>query len=231
MPPSSAQPAAALPDCVEMQTSEQPDAAVIWLHGLGADGYDFVPIVREFDALGVPPLRYVFPHAPMRPVTINGGHVMRAWYDIRVADLAQREDPEGIRASQAQVDKLIEREVARGVARGRIVLAGFSQGGAIVLHTAIRQPQPVAGVVALSCYLPLDGTVDAEATAASRATPILMAHGTTDPVVPFERGRRSRERLDALGFQVQWHEYPIQHGLCADEVGDIARFLAGRLRV
>jgi phospholipase/carboxylesterase len=231
MPQSSAQPAAVLPDCVEMQTRERPDAAVIWLHGLGADGYDFVPVVRELDALGTPPLRYVFPHAPMRPVTINGGHVMRAWYDIRAADLALREDPEGIRGSQAQVELLIEREIARGVSPARIVLAGFSQGGAVVLHTAIRHPQPLAAVVALSCYLPLEGTVDAEATAASRSTPIWMAHGTADPVVPFERGRRSRERLDALGFRVEWREYPIQHGVSADEIADIARFLASRLPV
>jgi phospholipase/carboxylesterase len=219
--------------CIELQTVPQPNATVIWLHGLGADGYDFVPVAREMEALGAPPARYVFPHAPMRPVTINGGYVMRAWYDILGTDLVRREDEAGIRASQAAVEKLIAHEVARGAPPARIVLAGFSQGGAIALQTGLRQPQPLAGLVALSCALPLadpPGLIRGERHPASARVPIFLAHGNADPIVPIARGAASRDRLTALGHPVQWHEYPMPHSVCAEEIRDIAAFLQTVLR-
>ena len=211
--------------CVEVQTTATPGATVILLHGLGADGYDFVPVVRELEGHGAPPARYVFPHAPTIPVTINGGYVMRAWYDILGTDLVRREDERGIRASRDMVDALIEREVARGVARSRIVLAGFSQGGAIALHTGLRQTQPLAGLIALSCYLPLADAFGNEAAAASRTVPIFLAHGTQDPVVPIARGTASRDVLKAAGYAVEWREYPMPHSVCAEEIQDIAAFM------
>jgi phospholipase/carboxylesterase len=216
-------------DCVEVQTSPAPTASVLWLHGLGADGYDFVPLVRELEVNGAPRLRYVFPHAPMIPVTINNGFVMRAWYDIRTADLAHREDEGGIRASQAAVEDLIEREVGRGIGRERIVLAGFSQGAAITLQAGLRQAAPVAGLVALSGYLPLAEQFAAERHPASVRVPILMAHGRDDPVVPVARATRSRDLLVSLGYDVRWHDYPMPHSVCAEEIEAIARFLRDRL--
>lgn len=214
---------------VELTTGTAPAGLVIWLHGLGADGWDFVPVVRELESCGAPPARYVFPHAPMMPVTINNGFVMRAWYDIRTADLGHREDGAGIRASQAAVQQLIARETGRGVAPGRIVLAGFSQGAAITLQTGLRQAQPLAGLIALSGYLPLAETLAAERDPASNGVPIFMAHGRDDPVVPIARAQRSRELLVSLGYRVDWHEYPMQHAVCAEEIEAIARFLRGRL--
>jgi phospholipase/carboxylesterase len=211
--------------CVEVQTSPSPGATVILLHGLGADGYDFVPVVRELEAHGAPAARYVFPHAPTMPVTINGGYVMRAWYDILGADLVRREDEKGIRASQAMVEALVEREVERGVPRARIVLAGFSQGGAITLHTGLRQPQALAGLIALSCYLPLADSFAREAAPASMAVPVFMAHGTQDPVVPLARGAASRDALKAAGYAVEWHDYPMPHSVSAEEIRDIAAFM------
>jgi phospholipase/carboxylesterase len=211
--------------CVEVQTSPSPGATVILLHGLGADGYDFVPVVRELETHGAPSARYVFPHAPTMPVTINGGYVMRAWYDILGTDLVRREDERGIRASQGMVEALIEREVARGVARSRIVLAGFSQGGAITLHTGLRQPQPLAGLIALSCYLPLAESFSKEAAAGSKGVPLFLAHGTQDPVVPLARGAASRDALQAAGYAVEWHDYPMPHSVSAEEIGDIAAFM------
>jgi phospholipase/carboxylesterase len=216
-------------DCVEVLTSPAPTASVLWLHGLGADGYDFVPLVRELEGNGAPRLRYVFPHAPMIPVTINNGFVMRAWYDIRTADLAHREDEGGIRASQAAVEDLIEREVGRGIGRERIVLAGFSQGAAITLQAGLRQAAPVAGLVALSGYLPLAEHFAAERHPASARVPILMAHGRDDPVVPIARATRSRDLLVSLGYDVRWHDYPMPHSVCAEEIEAIARFLRDRL--
>ena len=216
-------------ECVEMQTTAAPTCAVIWLHGLGADGYDFVPIVKELEAAGAPAMRYVFPHAPMMPVTINNGFVMRAWYDIRTADLAHREDEAGVRASQVAVQELIEREVRRGVPRSRLVLAGFSQGAAITLHTGLRQAEPTAGLMALSGYLPLAEQFVAERHPASASVPILMAHGTGDPVVPIARAVRSRDVLRSLGYAVDWHEYPMAHSVCAEELEAIAGFLRDRL--
>lgn len=215
--------------CVELQTRRSPAATIIWLHGLGADGFDFVPVVKELEAAGAPPARYVFPHAPMIPVTINNGFVMRAWYDIRTADLAHREDESGIRASQAAVEKLLAHEARRGGTTSRIVLAGFSQGAAIALHTGPRQPQPLAGLVALSGYLPLADRLAAERHPASNDVPVLLAHGTEDPVVPIARAVRSRELLNALGYRVAWHEYRMPHALCAEEIEAIAKFLRDRL--
>ena len=216
-------------DCVQVQTSRTPAATVLWLHGLGADGYDFVPAVRELEAAGAPPARWIFPHAPMMPVTINNGFVMRAWYDIRTADLAHREDEAGVRASQAAVEALLDEQARLGTPRGRIVLAGFSQGAAITLHTGLRQAEPLAGLVALSGYLPLADRFATERHAASAGVPILMAHGSEDPVVPVARGRASRDLLVSLGHTVRWHEYPMPHSVCAEELEAIARFLRERL--
>ena len=217
-------------ECVELQTDPNPNATVIWLHGLGADGYDFIPVVRGLQALGAPAARYVFPHAPMRPVTINGGMVMRAWYDILGAQIDRREDPAGIRQSQAQVEALIEREVARGTARSRIVLAGFSQGGAIALQAGLRQREPLAALVVLSAYLPLAATAAAEAQPAGRAIPIFMAHGRDDTVIPIDRAQASRDLLVGLGCRVQWHEYAIPHSVSEEEIRDLARFLSEALK-
>lgn len=216
-------------ECVEVTTGESPAGSVIWLHGLGADGYDFVPLVKELESLRAPQLRYVFPHAPMIPVTINNGFVMRAWYDIRTADLGHREDEDGIRASQAAVEELIAREIGRGVARERIVLAGFSQGAAITLQTGLRRAEPLAGLIALSGYLPLAETLAAERHEASAKVPILMAHGRDDPVVPIARAFRSRDLLLSLGYAVDWHDYPMPHSVCAEEVEVIAKYLRDHL--
>jgi phospholipase/carboxylesterase len=210
---------------VELQTSPAPGASVIWLHGLGADGYDFVPVVRELELLQAPAARYVFPHAPTRPVTINGGYVMRAWYDILGNDLVRREDEQGIRDSQRQVETLITREVERGTPRSRIVLAGFSQGGAITLQTGLRQREPLAGLLALSTYLPLAAEFDAQRAPESRAVPIFMAHGRSDPVIPLVRAVSSRDQLKAAGHLVEWHEYEMPHSVCEEEIRQIAGFL------
>ena len=210
---------------VELQTSLTPAASVIWLHGLGADGYDFVPVVRELELLKTPAARYVFPHAPTRAVTINGGYVMRAWYDILGNDLVRREDEQGIRESQQQVEALIAREVERGTPRSRIVLAGFSQGGAIALQTGLRQREPLAALLALSTYLPLAAAFDAEREDVSRSVPIFMAHGRSDPVIPLARATSSRDQLKAAGYSVEWHEYEMPHSVCEDEIRQIAAFL------
>jgi phospholipase/carboxylesterase len=223
--PSILNPAFPMLDCIELASTPSPDACVIWLHGLGADGYDFVPVVKELEALGAPAARYVFPHAPMRPITINGGNVMRAWYDVLGNDMVRREDDAGIRQSHLEVQALLAREVGRGIARNRIVLAGFSQGGAITLHTGLRQSQPLAGLLALSTYLPLASAFEAERDAASAKVPVFLAHGQSDPMIPLERGAESRDRLLALGYDVRWHAYPMPHSVCADEVRDIAGFL------
>ncbi|MBA2411459.1 MAG: alpha/beta fold hydrolase [Burkholderiaceae bacterium] len=212
-------------ECVELQTHTEPSASVVWLHGLGADGYDFVPVVRELQALGAPAARYVFPHAATMPVTINGGAMMRAWYDIVGVDLVRREDEKGIRASQLQVEALIAREVERGIARSRIVLAGFSQGGAIALQTGLRQSEPLAGIVALSCYLALASSFEQERVAASSAVPIFMAHGTSDPIVPLARAVASRDALEAEGHPVEWHQYAMPHSVNEEEIRDLAAFL------
>jgi phospholipase/carboxylesterase len=188
-----------------------------------------VPVVKELESLGAPAARYVFPHAPMMPVTINNGFVMRAWYDIRTADLAHREDEQTIRASQRAVEELIGREVQRGIPRARIVLAGFSQGAAITLQAGLRQAEPLAGLVALSGYLPLADRLAAEGHPGSARVPVLMAHGTDDPVVPVARAIYSRDLLASLGYGVDWHEYPMPHSVCAEELEAIAAFLRQRL--
>jgi phospholipase/carboxylesterase len=199
---------------------------VIWLHGLGADGHDFEPIVPELRLESALRVRFVFPHAPVQPVTINGGYAMRAWYDI---GNDRRQDEAGIRASQARVEALIARERTRGVAARRIVLAGFSQGGAIALQTALRHPERLAGVLALSTYLPLAETLAAEAHPANRDAPIFMAHGTQDPLIPLARAAASRDTLRALGYDVQWREYPMPHSVCAEEIAEIGAWLTGVL--
>jgi phospholipase/carboxylesterase len=211
-----------------LQTGKQPLHSIIWLHGLGADGQDFVPIVDELD-LPVA-VRYVFPHAPMRPVTINGGFVMRAWYDIAGTSMDVRQDAAGIVASQLLVEELIAREAANGIMPDRVFLAGFSQGGAIALHTAIRQIIPLGGVLALSTYLPLADSAAREALANTRTTPVFMAHGRDDPVIPCELGARSRDALLNLGYTVEWHEYNMQHSVCEQELRDIEAWLALRMK-
>jgi phospholipase/carboxylesterase len=213
---------------VEVTIGTEPKGAVIWMHGLGADGWDFVPIVKELPLPEGLSLRFIFPHAPMRAVTINGGNVMRAWYDIAMTDIARLPDERGIRESQAQVNALIAREESRGVPADRIVLAGFSQGGAIALQAALRHPKKLAGVMALSTYLTLADTLAAEASTANRDTPILMAHGTQDPVVPLKLATASRDKLVELGWKVEWREYPMPHSVCMEEVEEIAGWLANR---
>ena len=211
-----------------VQTGRQPQYCVIWLHGLGADGQDFVPIADELRLPGA--VRYIFPHAPMRPITINGGFVMRAWYDITGQSVDARQDSVGIRSSQSLVEELLAREVANGIMHGKIFLAGFSQGGAIALHTAIRQTVPLGGVLALSTYLPLANTVAREAQTSTRATQIFMAHGGGDPVVPLGLGARSRDALLELGYAVEWHEYNMQHSVCEEELRDIEAWLAHKMK-
>jgi len=210
---------------IQLDTAPNPRAAVIWLHGLGADGNDFAALVPELDLSGCPAIRFIFPHAPSMPVTINGGYVMPAWYDIRGADLTSRQDEAGIRASEQAVAALIEREIVRGIPAKNIVLAGFSQGCAMALHTGLRFPQALAGIMALSGYLPLAEHFAAERAAANAHTPIFMAHGTQDPVVDPARGAASRDLLAQLGYPVEWHSYPMPHSVHPHEVADIAVFL------
>jgi phospholipase/carboxylesterase len=213
----------------EIETGPNPQTTLIVLHGLGADGFDFVPICQELrlDALGA--IRYVFPHAPERPVTLNGGYRMRAWYDILGADLVRREDEPGLRESQAQVAALIARERTRGVAAGRIVVMGFSQGCAMALMTALRYPERLGGVVGLSGYLPLAATTAAEASAANAGLPVFLAHGTRDPVVVLPRGTASRDLLMQLGYAVEWHDYPMEHSVCGPEIADLNAWLLKQL--
>ena len=206
-----------------------PDAAVIWLHGLGADGSDFVPIVEE---LRLPPamaVRFIFPHARPRPVTINNGFVMRAWYDITSLGPDRVEDEAGIRESAEVVRSYIEKENARGIASERIVIAGFSQGGAIAFQAALRYPQRLGGVMALSTYLPLRESLAKEATPANRDVPILICHGVRDPMVPAALGAASRDLLQGLGYKVEWKTYPMEHSVCMEEVLDISKWLQARL--
>jgi phospholipase/carboxylesterase len=203
-----------------------PTAAVIWLHGLGADGHDFVPLVPELQLPSTLSVRFVFPHAPHRPVTLNNGYVMRAWYDIKALAPHAQEDAVGIHASERAVRQLIQAELERGIPAQRIVIAGFSQGGAIALQTALRYPKRLAGVMALSTYLPLRDTLAGEASAVNRDVPILMCHGQQDPVVPLQLGELSRHALQALGYTVDFRTYDMPHSVCADEVHDIAGWLS-----
>jgi len=211
-------------ESIEIETGTAPDAAVLWLHGLGADGSDFEPVVPELRLPARLRLRFVFPHAPVRPVTINMGMSMRAWYDILQLG-GGKEDEAGIRASQALLEGLIEQEKSRGVEARRIVLAGFSQGGAIALQTGLRYPERLGGILALSTYLPLAATLAAERSPANRDLPVLMAHGTLDPMIPIARARDSRAALEALGYAVEWQEYAMPHSVCGEEIADIAAWL------
>jgi phospholipase/carboxylesterase len=201
-------------------------AAVIWLHGLGADGNDFVPIVPQLDLPKSVNVRFIFPHAPMQAVTINAGYVMRAWYDIKDIDLQLEEDAQGIKASQDGIIQLIETQINLGITPNRIVLAGFSQGGAIALYCGLRYPKSLAGILALSTYLPLAQTISDEKTVENHATPIMMAHGRDDPTVPFQAGIKTRDLLTELGYQPTWHEYAMQHEVCAQEISDIGKWIA-----
>lgn len=220
----------AVADTVEVVSGRSPLlGSVIWLHGLGADGHDFEPVVAELRLPAELGLRFVFPHAPLRPVTINGGVSMRAWYDILSLDRGGLSDEAGIRASAALLDDLIAREVQRGVLANRIVVAGFSQGGAIALHAGLRAKQRLAGIMALSSYLPLSGCFKAEVVDAANGghndVPIFMAHGSLDPMLPMSLGRESADLLIANGFQVEWHDYPMAHSVCLEEISDIRRWL------
>jgi phospholipase/carboxylesterase len=211
-------------ETIETETGAKPSAAVIWLHGLGADGHDFEPIVPELRLPPSLPVRFIFPHAPQRPVTINGGMRMRAWYDILQMG-GGAEDEAGIRDAQGSLEGLISKQVKSGIPHDKIVLAGFSQGGAIVLQTALRQREKLAGVMALSTYLPLSGKLAKERSAENTAVPIFMAHGRFDNMIGIDRAALSRDALLALGYAVEWHEYPMPHSVCPEEIADIAAFL------
>jgi phospholipase/carboxylesterase len=210
---------------VELETGATPTASIIWLHGLGADGHDFVPIVPELELPPKPPVRFVFPHAPYRPVTVNGGFVMRAWYDIVAIDHIAQQDAAGIRASEKILQGLIQRELERGIVAKRIVLAGFSQGGVVVLHTGIRFPQRLGGILALSTHLPLHEAVSTERQPANADVPIFMAHGTEDPIVPLPLGQASYKLMKTLGFPITWHTYPMGHSVSPQEIADIGNWL------
>ncbi|TAG80049.1 MAG: carboxylesterase [Betaproteobacteria bacterium] len=218
-------------DSIVLDPLSPADACVIWMHGLGADGNDFVPIIPE---LGLPDshrIRFVFPNAPTMPVTINGGYVMRAWYDIVGANLEDRADEAGVRRSQAQINELIADQRAKGIASERIVLAGFSQGGVIALQTGLRYPEKLGGIMALSTYLACANTLGTESTLANKDIPLFYAHGSVDPVIPLALAKQSKARLETHGYKVQWHEYGMPHSVCAEEVDDIAAFLKHVLAV
>ena len=210
---------------IQIETAANPTTAVIWLHGLGADGRDFAGLVPELNLTRCPAIRFIFPHAPSMPVTLNGGYVMPAWYDIRGADLSVAQDAAGIRQSERAIVALINAQVASGIAPEKIVLAGFSQGCAMALHTGLRFGQPLAGIMALSGYLPLADSLVSERSPANASTPIFMAHGTHDPVVIPARGEASRDLLNGLSYPVEWHTYPMPHSVHPQEIADISGFL------
>ncbi|MBX9869486.1 MAG: carboxylesterase [Burkholderiaceae bacterium] len=212
-------------ETIELSSGNNPSVAIIWMHGLGADANDFVPIVKELDLSGCPAIRFVFPNAPTMPVTINGGYVMRAWYDILGTDIARREDEPGLRLSQQRIEQLIGREIARGIPAERILLAGFSQGCAMTLQVGLRYPQKLGGLLCLSGYVPLRDQVTSERHAANQDTPIFLAHGVADPVIQIQRAEQSRDLLLTLGYQVEWHAYPMQHSVCIEEITDIGNWL------
>ena len=210
---------------IEIETGPQPTATVILMHGLGADGNDFVPICNELDLGAIGPVRFVFPNAPVMPVTVNGGHAMPAWYDIYGANLEQREDDAGLRRSMAAIEALIANEKARGIAAKRIVIAGFSQGCAMALLTGLRHTERLAGIAALSGYLPLAASTAAERSPANRDVPIFQAHGQRDGVIPIARALASRDALIALGYAVDWHAYGMEHSVCMEEIDDLGQWL------
>lgn len=213
---------------VEHETQPQPTWSVIWLHGLGADGNDFAPIVPELVDASWPGVRFVFPHAPVRPVTVNNGVPMRAWYDIKGLAIADKQDAEGIRASIDEVEILIARELERGVPAERIILAGFSQGGAMALSAGLRHRQALGGLLILSAYLPLHDTIEAERSGANHATPIFWGHGSADPIVPMALGEQSRQALEMLGHRIDWHSYPMAHQVSLPEIADIRAWMTER---
>lgn len=210
---------------IEIETDTHPTHAIIWLHGLGADGNDFVPIVNELALAPEKPIRFIFPHAPQRPISINNGYIMRAWYDILRPDFNHQQDESGIRDSQKAVDALIAQEIQRGIDAKHIFLAGFSQGGAMALHVGLRQINPLAGIMALSCYLPLADTLANEACAVNASIPIFMAHGTYDTVIPLSHAAASKEKLLRAQYALEWHEYPMEHTVCPQEIADISQWL------
>jgi phospholipase/carboxylesterase len=212
-------------ETIEIETAPNPSAAVIWLHGLGADGHDFEPVVPEIVGRGERAWRFVFPHAPVRPVTINGGMSMRAWYDILGFDRTSAEDVQGFHATDALVRALIMREAERGIPAGRVVLAGFSQGGAVTLYTGLRYPERLAGLMALSCYLPLGARLEKERSPANHGVPIFLAHGLEDPVLPIGMGVQARDTLNGFGYAVEWHQYRMPHSVCQPEIADIRQYL------
>ena len=214
---------------IEIETSANPTASVIWLHGLGADGNDFAPIVPELklpDDIGI---RFIFPNAPLQPVTCNGGYVMRSWYDIYSLDDFEKEDKDGLAQSQHSTESLIQHEIERSINPGRIILMGFSQGGAVALYTGLRFSQRLAGIGALSTYLPLHDDIEKEKHSANRDVPIFMAHGTRDPVVRYEFGDSSSNLLQQLGYSISWNSYPMEHTVCIEEIADISAWILGRL--
>lgn len=217
-------------ETLHLETAPEPGAALIVLHGLGADGQDFVPIARELGLSAIGPVRFVFPHAPVQPVTINGGMHMRAWYDILGTDLVRREDETGLHASRALIEALIEAEVERGIPASRIVLMGFSQGCAMTLLTGLRHPQRLAGLVGLSGYLPLAARTASERSRANADVPIFLAHGRHDGIIPLARAEASRDALRALGHDIEWHTYPMEHSVCMDEINDLNRWLLHLLK-
>ena len=212
-------------DAIEIQTGPKPTGTIIWMHGLGADGHDFEPIVPELVRPGERALRFVFPNAPVRPVTLNRGYPMRAWYDIVGLERGMKQDEPGIRASHAEVETLIRRENERGIAADRIALAGFSQGGAMALFSGTRYPEKLAGIMGLSCYMLLESNFATERVPANQATPIFLAHGSQDPVVSPTLGEQTRRLLEASGYAVEWHTYPMQHSVNPQEIADIAAWL------
>jgi phospholipase/carboxylesterase len=212
-------------ETIEIETGPNPKATIMLMHGLGADGNDFVPIAKQLDLSSVGPVRFVFPNAPIMPVTINGGYKMPAWYDIVATDLGRQEDEKGLRISQGELEFLLEREYARGVASNKLVLAGFSQGCAMALMTGLRHAKSLAGIVGMSGYLPIAGTTAAERHAANQNTPIFLAHGRHDPVVVMSRAQASFSTLQALGYSPSWHEYPMEHSVCMEEIADLNEWL------
>lgn len=212
-------------EVIEVETAANPTATVLWMHGLGADGQDFVPVAQELSLAAVGPVRFVFPNAPVIPVTLNGGYPMRAWYDILGAELTQRQDEQGMRRTQGAINTLIARETARGIAASRIVVAGFSQGCAMALMTGLRYPERLAGIMGLSGYLPLLTTLAAERSPANHGLPVFLGHGRRDGMVPLAAGAATRDALTALGYPVDWHEYDMEHSVCMEEIADINRWL------
>jgi phospholipase/carboxylesterase len=211
----------------QTQTGAAPQYCVIWLHGLGADGHDFAPIVPQLNLPPASAIRFIFPHAPTQPVTINGGYVMRAWYDIVAADLRARQDKDGIVQSAQKIMELMEDQQRQGIDTQNIILAGFSQGAALALHLGLRSGIKFAGIMALSGYLPLAEEMPVAPADPATQSPIFMAHGVYDPIVPLEAGTESRQRLESLGYLIDWHEYPMEHSVCAEEIADISRWLQG----